>query len=158
LEQARALVELCRRYGVPLIVNDDLELAAEAGADGLHLGQNDADLTVARARLGASAIIGISCCNSLEYARQAVLAGADYLAFGRFFPSSSKPQAVQASIELLRQARREFSLPLVAIGGITPANGGDLLAAGADFLAVIYGLFGQPDIGAAARAYTRLFS
>lgn len=157
-EQAGALAILCRGYAVPLIINDDVELAAEVEADGVHLGQDDPALAVARARLGARAIIGVSCYNSLERARQAADAGADYLAFGRFFPSSSKPLAVQAHPELLRQARREFCLPLAAIGGITPANGGELLAAGANFLAVIHGLFGQADIRAAARAYADLFS
>ena len=157
-DEAAALLALCRRAGVPLIINDDLELAAAIGADGLHLGRDDADPRDARDRLGAGAIIGVSCYNQLERARRAQEVGADYAAFGRFFPSATKPRAVQADPELLRQARRELTLPLVAIGGITPENGAPLIAAGADMLAVIDGVFAQPDIAAAARRFSRLFS
>ncbi|MEJ2644540.1 MAG: thiamine phosphate synthase [Gammaproteobacteria bacterium] len=157
LQEARALVEICRAAGVPLIVNDDVELAAQAEADGVHLGRDDGDIGRARRRLGRGALIGVSCYNELERARHGAAAGADYLAFGRFFPSSTKPDAVQANPELLSTARRTLALPLVAIGGITPENGGPLIAAGADLLAVIHGVFGAPDIGAAAAAYVRLF-
>jgi thiamine-phosphate pyrophosphorylase len=108
---------------VPLIVNDDPRLAAEVEADGVHLGRDDRGLRPARKLLGPSAIIGVSCYDRLERARVAQAEGADYLAFGRFFPSHSKPGAVPAGIELLRAAHREFYLPLVAIGGITPENG-----------------------------------
>lgn len=157
LQEARALVEICRAAGVPLIVNDDVELAAQAEADGVHLGRDDGDIGRARRRLGRGALIGVSCYNELERARHGAAAGADYLAFGRFFPSATKPDAVQANPELLSTARRTLALPLVAIGGITPENGGPLIAAGADLLAVIHGVFGAPDIGAAAAAYVRLF-
>lgn len=157
VREARALANLCRQQGVRFIVNDDVGLAARVAADGVHLGRDDPELTAAREALGERAIIGISCYNRLERARQAVGAGADYLAFGRFFPSQTKPDAVAAGVELLRQAREEFSLPLVAIGGITPENGAQLVAAGADSLAVIHGIFGQPDIEAAARRYSELF-
>lgn len=157
LQEARALVEICRAAGVPLIVNDDVELAAQAEADGVHLGRDDGDIGQARRRLGRGALIGVSCYNELERARHGAAAGADYLAFGRFFPSATKPDAVQANPELLSTARRTLALPLVAIGGITPENGGPLIAAGADLLAVIHGVFGAPDIGAAAAAYVRLF-
>lgn len=155
--EAEALLQLCRRYRVPLLINDDLELAAAIGADGVHLGKDDPQLEAARARLGPAAIIGVSCYNSLELARKAAQSGADYIAFGRFFPSSSKPLAVQADPQQLRQARTELRLPLVAIGGITPQNGAALVAAGADLLAVIHGIFGQPDIAAAVAAYHPLF-
>ncbi len=143
--------------GIPLIVNDDVELAAAVGAAGVHLGRDDAALQAARTRLGAEAIIGISCYNDLQRARQAAQAGADYVAFGRFYPSHSKPQAVLAEPALLSQATTELALPVVAIGGITPANGRALLAAGASMLAAIHGVFGQPDITAAARRYADLF-
>lgn len=157
LQQARDLQALCRRYGVPLLINDDVELALQAGAAGVHLGKDDAPLTAARARLGASACIGVSCYNELERAPAAVAAGADYVAFGSFHPSATKPAAVTAEIKLLLAARRCVPVPIVAIGGITPANGGRLIAAGADYLAVVQGVFGQADIRAAARAYSDLF-
>ncbi|HXH02278.1 MAG TPA: thiamine phosphate synthase [Candidatus Competibacteraceae bacterium] len=155
--QAGALVALCRELGVPLIVNDDVELAREVGADGVHLGRDDERIRAARARLGAGHIIGASCYDELARARRAQAAGADYLAFGSFFPSPTKPAAVRAGATLLRQARCEFTLPLVAIGGITPDNGAELIAAGADNLAVISGVFGQPDVAAAAHRYAVLF-
>ncbi len=156
-QQAAALVELCNCHGVPLLVNDDVELAAAVGAAGIHLGKDDTAVRAARSRLGARAIIGVSCYNTLQRAQAAAAAGADYVAFGRFFPSRTKPDAVQAEAALLAQARRELDLPLVAIGGITPENGGTLLAAGANLLAVIHGVFGQPDVQAAAQRYKELF-
>lgn len=152
-----ALNTLCTTYGAMLIVNDDVELAATVGASGVHLGRDDPQLAAARKRLGAGAIIGVSCYNQLTRAQAAAEQGADYVAFGRFFPSRTKPDAVAASPELLREARRALRLPLVAIGGITPENGGQLIAAGADMLAVIHGVFGQPDIEAAARRFADLF-
>lgn len=157
LAEAAALCALCRRHRIPFLINDDIALAVAVGADGVHLGQDDASLTEARVRLGPNALIGVSCYNRLELAQEAAAAGADYVAFGRFFPSRSKPDAVYADPELLRQARSALSIPVVAIGGITPDNGAGLLAAGADMLAVIDGLFGRPDIEAAARRYARLF-
>lgn len=156
-EELFALSELCRQQGIPLIVNDDVELAAAAGASGVHLGRDDADPPSARERLGAEAIIGISCYNDLQRAREAVAAGADYVAFGRFHPSHSKPQAVLAAPQILRQAAAELTVPIAAIGGILPANAGALLGAGASLLAVIHGVFGQQDITAAARGYAELF-
>jgi thiamine-phosphate pyrophosphorylase len=158
LREATALAALCRERDVPLIINDDVELAAACGASGVHLGRDDAPVEQARRRLGAATIIGVSCYNQLERARSASGLGASYVAFGRFFPSSSKPDAVAAPPALLTQARREIGLPIVAIGGITPYNGTELVQAGADLLAVIHGVFGQPDIRAAARAYAALFN
>ncbi len=157
LADARGLLAVCRKHGIPLIINDDLELAAAVGADGVHLGRDDPDPSQARRRLGPDAIIGVSCYDELERAREAQHAGADYAAFGSFFASTTKPRAVPAALDILRRARRELSLPLVAIGGVTPENGGPLIAAGAHMLAVVEGVFGQPDIRAAALAYTRLF-
>lgn len=155
--QAAALVTLCRQAAVPLIINDEMELALAVGAAGIHLGQGDGDPAIARTLLGPDAIIGVSCYDSLELAQAAVRAGADYCAFGSFFPSTVKPAAVRPPIDLLTRARGQLGVPLVAIGGITPQNGGLLIAAGADMLAVITGVFAAPDIAAAARAYSQLF-
>jgi len=157
IDEINSMAMLCRQQGIPLIVNDDVELAAAIGASGVHLGRDDTSLQAARARLGAEAIIGISCYNDLQRAREAVQAGADYVAFGRFYPSSSKPDAVLAEPGLLLRASSELARPVVAIGGITPANGPALLAAGASLLAAIHGVFGQPDIESAARRYATLF-
>jgi len=156
-EEARALVEICRGHGVLLIVNDDVELAAAVDADGVHLGKDDGDPVAARVRLGPRALVGVSCYDSLERAVAAAQAGADYVAFGSFYASDSKPGAVRPPTTLLGDARRRLSIPLCAIGGITPENGAALVAAGADMLAVIRGLFAAPDITAAAKAYARLF-
>lgn len=157
IDEIVSLAALCRQRDVPLIVNDDVELAAAVGAAGVHLGRDDASLQAARARLGPEVVIGISCYNDLQRAHRAVQAGADYVAFGRFYPSRSKPLAIQAETALLMRASRELARPIVAIGGITPENGRVLLAAGATLLAAIHGVFGQPDIVAAARAYAALF-
>ncbi|MET0117846.1 MAG: thiamine phosphate synthase [Sedimenticola sp.] len=157
LAEAGALLTLCRQHHAPLIINDDVELAARIGADGVHLGKDDPDIQAARTRLGKQAIIGISCYNQFERASIAQEAGADYIAFGRFFNSTVKPDAVQAQPDLLRRAKRELELPTVAIGGITPENGGALIEAGADMLAVIHGVFGQPDIRAACERFNELF-
>lgn len=156
-DQAAALLAVCRAAGVPLIVNDDLELAREVGADGVHLGRDDDDPRTARQRFGDGAIIGVSCYDDLSLSVAAEAAGADYVAFGSFFPSPTKPHAVRPDPAILTQARLSLRIPLVAIGGITPQNGSLLIAAGAQMLAVITGVFAQPDIAAAARAYTNLF-
>lgn len=155
-EQASALLPLCRAAGVPLIVNDDWRLAAAIGADGAHLGEDDGEIGEARAALGSDALLGASCYDSLERARDAVTRGANYVAFGAFFPSPTKPHARRACPTLL-QASAALGMPRVAIGGITPDNGRALVAAGADLLAVISGVFDAPDPAAAARAYRRCF-
>jgi len=155
--EARALLALCRERRVPLIINDDVALAARIGADGVHVGREDPDLHQARTALGRNAIIGVSCYDDLERARRAQADGADYVAFGSFFASPTKPAAVPASLDLLRTARSELTLPIAAIGGITPDNGAQLVAAGADLLAVITGVFAQADVRAAARRYALLF-
>ncbi len=155
--QAALLAPLCANAGVPLIINDDVELALAVGAAGVHLGRDDGDPAAARARLGPAAVIGVSCYDRLDLAESAAAAGADYCAFGSFFPSSVKPAAVRPDLGLLARARARLALPLVAIGGITPQNAGLLIAAGADLLAVITGVFAAPDITAAALAYSRLF-
>lgn len=155
--EARALRELCARHEVPFIVNDDVDLALAVGADGVHLGEDDGDIAAARARLGAEAIIGVSCYDSLARARQLAAAGADYLAFGAFFASPTKPNARRATPDLLRAAK-PLDLPLVAIGGITPDNAPALVGAGADFLAVISGVFAPADPEAAARRYAAMYT
>lgn len=155
-DEAASLKRLCTAHGVPLIVNDDVALALEVGADGVHLGEDDGSLAEARAALGKQAIIGVSCYDSLARARAAAAAGADYLAFGAFFPSPTKPHARRTSPELLRQSAA-LGLPRVAIGGITPDNGAPLIEAGADCLAVISAVFGASDVCAAARRFADLF-
>jgi thiamine-phosphate pyrophosphorylase len=156
--QAGELAQLCRERAVRLIINDDVALAADCGADGVHLGRDDAGPAAARRVLGDRAIIGVSCYNRLELAGQAVDQGADYLAFGRFFSSRTKPDAVQADTSLIGTAKRRWSLPVAVIGGITPYNAAALLAAGADMLAVVRGVFAGDDIRAAAAAYAALFA
>ncbi len=156
--RAASLARLCRRYDVPFIVNDDPVLALEAGAQGVHIGRDDGSVAAARAVLGAGAIIGVSCYNELARALQAADAGADYVAFGSVYPSQTKPDAVPAGHDLLRRAKDETGLAVVAIGGIKPDNGALLIEAGADALAVISGVFGENDVLAAARAYAQLFS
>jgi thiamine-phosphate pyrophosphorylase len=156
LKQAEALRELTREFAVPLIINDDAALAQRVDADGVHLGGEDGSVPDARALLGGGRLIGVSCYNRLVLAHEAVRQGADYVAFGSFFASTVKPQAVSATPELLRQARRELPVPVVAIGGITAQNGAQLLEAGADALAVISAVFSAPDIQAAARQFSNL--
>ena len=155
-EQAITLQALCRGLGVPLIVNDDWALAAAIGADGVHLGSDDGEVALARHELGPEAIIGASCYADLRLARQAVFAGADYVAFGAFHPSTTKPGAPPAPVSILGEAAA-LGVPRVAIGGITPDNAAPLVAAGADLVAVISGLFDDPDPAAATRAYLSLF-
>lgn len=155
--QAAALQALCAEAGVALIVNDDPALAGAVGAAGVHLGEDDGGIAAARALLGADAIIGVSCYDDIDRARAAAASGADYLAFGAFFPSSTKPAARRARPELLQQAA-SLRLPRVAIGGITPDNAPALVAAGADLIAVIGGVFDAPDPTAAARACRALFT
>lgn len=155
--QAEALVAPCRAAGVRLIVNDDAALAADIGADGVHLGEADGALDAARRLLGPDALVGISCYDSLARARAAADAGASYLAFGAFFPSTTKPNARHATFDLLRDSAA-LGLPRVAIGGITPDNARSVVEAGADLVAVIGGVFDAPDPAAAARACRHAFA
>lgn len=157
LTQAAALRELAHEFAVPFIVNDDVRLAAQVDADGVHLGAADGGLGAARTVLGKHRTIGISCYNRISLAREAASGGADYVAFGAFFSSGVKPAAVRADAGLLLQARAELALPLVAIGGITPQNGASLVQAGADALAVISALFDAADIQSAAQEFSKLF-
>jgi len=155
LDEAKVLARMCRDRGVPFIVNDDVALALECGADGVHLGRDDGDLAAARAALKGK-VLGVSCYDSSAAARAAVAAGADYVAFGSVFASPTKPSAVRAPLSLFAQAK-PLGVPLVAIGGITLGNTPELLAAGADCVAVISDLFDAPDVAARARAYGKLF-
>ncbi len=158
LEQAGALATLCRRYHTLFLVNDDIELALACDAQGVHLGRNDQSLAAARRRLGADAIIGASCYNRLTLALQAQDQGANYVAFGSFFPSAVKPDAVRAELRLLAEAKRRLTVPVAAIGGILPQNAAPLITHGADMLAVISGLFDQHDIKSSAQAFCALFN
>jgi thiamine-phosphate pyrophosphorylase len=154
-ETARALAALCRSHGALFIVNDDVELALAVDADGAHLGREDGDLAAARTRLGGK-LLGASCYDRIALAKEAVEAGADYVAFGSVFASATKPAAVRASLGLFAEAGA-LGVPLCAIGGITAENAPLVLRAGADLLAVVSDLFDARDIAARARVYTKLF-
>jgi len=150
------LRKACSEARVPFIVNDDAALTAELQADGVHLGEDDGDIASARALLGDAAIIGVSCYDDLERARRLAAQGADYIAFGAFFPSPTKPGARRASPQLLRDSAG-LGLPRVVIGGITTDNARPLVEAGADLVAVISGVFDAANPVAAARAYLSAF-
>ena len=150
-EQARALARVLAVRGGMLVVNDDPDLASEVDADGVHVGEDDAPLAVTRARVGPDRLIGVSCYNDWQRARRAVDEGADYVAFGSFFPSATKPQARRADIELLTRARA-LGVPVVAIGGITAANASALIDAGASAVAVIGDVFAHDDLAQVTRA------
>ena len=158
LEQAQQLSLICRAADVPLIINDDVELAARVSAAGVHLGRDDIAFNNARRDLGDNAIIGLSCYNDFDLALQAQRQGADYIAFGSFFDSPTKPLAIRADKSLLQRAKQELEIPVVAIGGITTDNGKLLIEAGADMLAVITALFAQADVEQASRSFAQLFS
>ena len=156
-EQAAALGELCRAFGVFFIVNDYPELAAEVGADGVHLGREDVDLLSAREIVGAEAMIGASCGGAVERAERARSAGADYCAMGAVFPSPTKPEAERCSLSAIGEAKGCCDAPIVAIGGINAGNIAQTAAAGADMAAAISGLFGAEDIRKAAREMSAAF-
>lgn len=157
LEQATALLQTCRAGNALLIVNDDTDLAVKIGAQGLHLGRDDGDIAAARSRL-PDALIGASCYRSIENALEAKRLGADYIAFGSFFASPTKPGAARSPLSIIGDAKRIVGLPVVAIGGITVENAPDLLAAGIDSVAVITALFGASSVKRAAEEFTALFS
>ncbi len=157
ITEAEQLRELCRQFSVPLIINDDIALAVQIGADGVHLGKTDSTIADARKRLGDKAMIGCSCYNNLDRAQQAAKSGADYIAFGAFFPSPTKPEAAHATPDIIQTAKQKFKLPVVAIGGITPENGRSLIDAGADMLAVISGIYASKTPFNTATKYIDLF-
>ncbi|HZF19708.1 MAG TPA: thiamine phosphate synthase [Burkholderiales bacterium] len=157
-EQGVALLPLCRSLRVPLIINDDLDLAVSLGADGLHLGRDDASVVAARARLGPGRMLGASCYDRLDLALAARRDGADYVAFGSAFASSIKPGAGRAPLSLYREAKARLACPVVAIGGISRENARLVIDAGADAVAVISALFDGPDIEQRAREFARMFN
>ncbi|MBE9399290.1 thiamine phosphate synthase [Pontibacterium sp. N1Y112] len=157
LRQARALVDLCQQFHVPLVINDDANLAKASGAAGVHLGQSDGLISEARALLGNSAIIGTTCHANLEYAITAQQAGADYIAYGAFYASRTKPNATPAPLSLLGESKAQIKLPTVAIGGITVDNAAQTLTAGADMLAVVHALLAADDVEQQARRFSQLF-
>ena len=156
LEQAGLLRALCAMYSVPLIINDNVQLAFAVDADGVHLGGDDDSITHAREVLGSTKIIGASCYNDLHLAERAIAEGASYVAFGAVFASPTKPNAPSVALDVFREAA-QFAVPVVAIGGITADNGRQVVDAGADLLAMISGIFAAPDLTQAVRAYQQCF-
>lgn len=156
--EARLLADLCRAAGRVFIINDDPVLAAECGAHGVHLGRDDGGVAAARRIMGGGFLVGVSCYDDLDRARRAADDGADYVAFGSFFPSRVKPGAVRPPVDLLTRAKAAVALPVVAIGGITTQNAGTLIEAGADAVAVISDLFEAGDVRARAERFARLFA
>lgn len=157
LQQASALKNLCEEYNAIFIVNDDYQLAIDTNADGIHIGMNDISLNDARNKVGKNKIIGVSCYNQFELAQQAEKDGADYIAFGSFFSSPTKPDAKPAHIDLLIQAKKQLHLPVCAIGGIDIHNAPSLISTGTDMLAVISHIFNTDDIVSASTQFTNLF-
>ena len=156
-QQARALLPLCRQYQVPFIINDSIKLCLTLDADGVHLGADDGNLAEARARLGKNKILGASCYNRFDLAVSAQQLGADYVAFGACFASSTKPNAPVAGLHLFAQAKAELQVPAVAIGGITLENAPLVIAAGADSIAVINAIFNADDVKLTSQQFTKLF-
>ena len=157
-EQATELLRLCQSFRIPLIINDDMRLAVLIEADGVHLGETDLTLKEARFNLGPNSIIGVSCYQDLDRAVQLAGQGADYVAFGSFYPSPTKPDAKPCPLSVLTQARAKLPTPIVVIGGITPKNAPALIQAGADAVAVISALFETADIELTANLFTSFFA
>ncbi len=156
-QQARALLRLCRQYHVPFIINDSIKLCLTLDADGVHLGADDGNLAEARARLGSNKLLGASCYNRFDLAVSAQQLGADYVAFGACFASSTKPNAPVAGLHLFTQARAELKVSAVAIGGITLENAPLAIAAGANSIAVINAIFNADDVKLTSQQFTKLF-
>ena len=157
MQQCAAILRLCREYGVPCIVNDDVEMCRILEADGVHLGENDDNIAEVRLILGEDAIIGSSCYDQLDRAKQAQKEGASYVAFGAVFPTPTKPNAPRATLALLREAKREIHIPIVAIGGITVNNAHDVIETGVDAIAVITSLFEAKTIKETAETFLKMF-
>ncbi|PSJ18718.1 thiamine phosphate synthase [Nitrosomonas supralitoralis] len=157
-EQAGLLLQLCRQHEIPLIINDHIELAIEIGADGVHVGRDDISISTARKLLPPGKIIGASCYNNLESALEAEKQGADYVAFGAFYPSTTKPDAIPVSINLVNQARQIITKPIVGIGGIRLINAAVVIQNGCDAIAVCGDLFQAENIKVRAAQYARLFA
>lgn len=157
IELASQLKSLCQNYQAWFIINDDIQLAKTVNADGVHIGKDDDDITLARQELGKDAIIGVSCYNDLARAKTMQTLGANYVAFGRFFASKTKPNAPQADLSTLTLAKKQLNIPIVAIGGININNANSLIKAGADSVAVIQGIFAHKEIDNQSRAIQNLF-
>jgi len=157
MQQCAAILRLCREYDVPCIVNDDVEMCRVLKADGVHLGENDDNIAEVRRILGEDAIIGSSCYDQLDRAKQAQKEGASYVAFGAVFPTPTKPNAPRATLELLREAKSEIEIPIVAIGGITVNNAHDVIEAGVDAIAVITSLYESNSIKETAETFLKMF-
>jgi len=157
LSEAQALQTLCKKYQRLFIINDDIRLAITVNADGVHLGQSDDNIIDARKKLGMNKIIGITCHSDLEIAKTAQTQGANYVAFGRFYPSKTKPNAPSANIDILQQAKMQLEIPIVAIGGITIENAHNLICAGTDMIAVIHSVFAQNNIKEVTQNFSKLF-
>lgn len=158
LERAKAICKLCQKYQAVSIINDSLELMIASNADGVHLGQTDGAINLARLDIPAHKIVGITCHNDVTLALSAEQQGASYVAFGRFYPSNTKPHAKPAKIETLIEAKQQLSIPVVAIGGINAHNMSPLINAGADCIAVIDAIFGQDDTPKAANTLVSTFN
>jgi len=157
MQQCAAILRLCREYDVPCIVNDDVEMCHILEADGVHLGEKDDNIAEVRRILGEDAIIGSSCYDQLNRAKQAQKEGASYVAFGAVFPTPTKPNAPRATLELLREAKSQIHIPIVAIGGITVNNAHDVIEAGVDAIAVITSLFEAKTIKETAETFLKMF-
>lgn len=157
-QQARAILPLCRHYQVPFIINDSVSLCLALDADGVHIGADDGNLAEVRARIGKGKLLGASCYNRFDLAVAAQQAGADYVAFGACFASSTKPHAPVADLALFGLAKAQLSIPAVAIGGITLANAGKVITAGASSVAVINAIFNANDVKSSTQQFTQLFS
>jgi thiamine-phosphate pyrophosphorylase len=158
ITQARALLNLCRRHSVPLIINDYIDLCLAVDADGVHLGGNDGNLAEARKRLGEDKILGASCYNRFELAQAAKINGADYVAFGACFESGTKPDAANAPLQLISRAQQQLDMPIVAIGGITLDNAALVISAGANGIAVIDALFSSNNVRLTAQQFSQFFT
>ena len=158
LHQSRLLLQLCRTHGVPFIVNDYLDLALTIDADGIHLGAHDVSVVTARQRLGKQKIVGASCYNDPNLGRAAQVQGADYVAFGAFYPTVTKRNTVVATLNTLQQAKAELTVPVVCIGGISVDNVLPLVQAGADAIAVSHALYRSAHVYKTAVAFSRYFA
>ena len=157
MQQCAAILRLCREYDIPCIVNDDVEMCRVLKADGVHLGENDDNIAEVRRILGEDSIIGSSCYDQLNRAKQAQKEGASYVAFGAVFPTPTKPNAPRATLELLREAKSEIQIPIVAIGGITMNNAHDVIETGVDAIAVITSLYESNSIKETAETFSQMF-
>jgi len=157
MQQCDAILRLCREYEIPCIVNDDVDMCRILEADGVHLGEKDDNIAEVRHILGEDAIIGSSCYDQLDRAKSAQKEGASYVAFGAMFPTSTKPNAPRATLALLKEAKREIQIPIVAIGGITVNNAHDVIKTGIDAIAVITSLYEAKSIKETAETFAKMF-